>query len=45
MDKKRIAIFSIDAKLGQEVKGATRYVFLAETLVAAGYEVDARPEG
>lgn len=40
MDKKRIAIFSIDAKLGQEVKGATRYVFLAETLVAAGYEVD-----
>lgn len=40
MDKKRIAIFSIDAKLGREVKGATRYVFLAETLVAAGYEVD-----
>lgn len=40
MGKKRIAVFSIDAKLGHEVKGATRYVFLAETLVAAGYEVD-----
>ena len=40
MSKKRIAIFSIDAKLGHEVKGATRYVYLAETLAAEGYEVD-----
>lgn len=40
MSGKRIAIFSIDAKLGREVKGATRYVYLAETLAAEGYEVD-----
>ena len=26
--KKRIAVFSIDAKLGDEVRGATRYTFL-----------------
>ena len=28
-DKKRIAIYTQDAKLGNEVKGATRYVYLA----------------
>ena len=38
--KGRIAIFSIDAKLGREVKGATRYVYLAELLQRSGYEVD-----
>ena len=38
--KGRIAIFSIDAKLGREVKGATRYVYLAELLQQSGYEVD-----
>lgn len=38
--KGRIAIFSIDAKLGREVKGATRYVYLAELLQHSGYQVD-----
>ncbi len=38
--KKRIAVFSIDAKLGDEVRGATRYTFLCELLARAGYEVD-----
>lgn len=38
--KGRIAIFSIDAKLGREVKGATRYVYLAELLHRSGYDVD-----
>lgn len=38
--KGRIAIFSIDARLGREVKGATRYVYLAEMLSQSGYEVD-----
>lgn len=38
--KGRIAIFSIDARLGREVKGATRYVYLAELLQRSGYEVD-----
>ena len=36
----RIAVFSIDAKLGNEVKGATRYTFLAQLLHEHGYEVD-----
>lgn len=36
----RIAIFSCDAKLGHEVKGATRYTFLASLLTARGFEVD-----
>ena len=41
MDRKpRIAIFSIDAKLGREVRGATRYTFLAALLAANGFEVD-----
>lgn len=38
--KGRVAIFSIDAKLPGEVKGATRYTFLAELLHEQGYEVD-----
>ncbi|QWT18123.1 glycosyltransferase [Collinsella sp. zg1085] len=37
---KKIAIVSADAKLGSELKGATRYVYLAERLSAAGYQVD-----
>lgn len=36
----RIAVFSIDAKLGDEVRGATRYTFLAQLLHEHGYEVD-----
>lgn len=40
MKRKRIAIFSADAKMGDEVKGATRYTYLAERLVSAGFEVD-----
>lgn len=36
----RIAVFSMDAKLGNEVKGATRYTFLAQLLHEHGYEVD-----
>ncbi len=39
-DTRRIAVFSIDAKLPGEVKGATRYTQIAEMLVAAGFEVD-----
>ncbi len=39
-DKKRIAIYTQDAKLGNEVKGATRYVYLATLLHEHGYEVD-----
>lgn len=39
-DKKRIAIYTQDAKLGNEVKGATRYVFLATLLHEHGYDVD-----
>ena len=38
--KPRIAIFSADAKLGHEVKGATRYTFLATLLVERGFDVD-----
>lgn len=38
--KKRIAIYTQDAKLGNEVKGATRYVYLATLLHDQGYEVD-----
>lgn len=38
--KPRIAIFSADAKLGHEVKGATRYTFLATLLVERGFNVD-----
>ena len=38
--KGRIAVFSIDAKLADEVKGATRYTFLATLLSRHGYEVD-----
>lgn len=38
--KKYIAIYTQDAKLGDEVKGATRYVFLATLLHSCGYEVD-----
>lgn len=38
--KPRIAIFSADAKLGHEVKGATRYTFLASLLVERGFDVD-----
>ena len=36
----RIAVYSIDAKLPGEVKGATRYTFLCSLLAQAGYEVD-----
>ena len=39
-DKKRIAIYTQDAKLGHEVKGATRYVYLATLLHEHGYDVD-----
>lgn len=39
-DKKRIAIYTQDAKLGNEVKGATRYVYLATLLHEQGYDVD-----
>lgn len=39
-DKKRIAIYTQDAKLGNEVKGATRYVYLATLLHEHGYGVD-----
>lgn len=39
-DKKRIAIYTQDAKLGNEVKGATRYVYLATLLHKHGYDVD-----
>lgn len=39
-DKKRIAIYTQDAKLGNEVKGATRYVYLATLLHEHGYDVD-----
>lgn len=35
----RIAVYSIDAKLGDEFKGATRYTFLCALLAQAGYEV------
>lgn len=38
--KGRIAVFSLDAKLGREVRGATRYTFLATLLASHGYEVD-----
>ncbi len=38
--KGRIAVFSLDAKLGAEVRGATRYTFLATLLARHGYEVD-----
>ena len=38
--KPRIAIFSIDAKLGSEVRGATRYTYLARLLTERGFEVD-----
>ena len=38
--KKRIAIYTQDAKLGNEVKGATRYVYLATLLHNQGFEVD-----
>lgn len=38
--KPRIAVFSIDAKLGREVRGATRYTFLANLLTEHGFEVD-----
>lgn len=38
--KKRIAIYTQDAKLANEVKGATRYVYLATLLHDQGYEVD-----
>ena len=38
--KKRFAIYTQDAKLGNEVKGATRYVYLATLLHDQGYEVD-----
>ena len=39
-DKKRIAIYTQDAKLGNEVKGATRYVYFATLLHEHGYDVD-----
>lgn len=39
-DKKRIAIYTQDAKLGNEVKGATRYVYLATLLHEHGFDVD-----
>lgn len=39
-DKKRIAIYTQDAKLGNEVKGATRYVYLATLLHEQGYDID-----
>ena len=39
-DRKRIAIYTQDAKLGNEVKGATRYVYLATLLHEHGYDVD-----
>lgn len=39
-EKKRIAIYTQDAKLGNEVKGATRYVYLATLLHEHGYDVD-----
>ena len=39
-DQKRIAIYTQDAKLGNEVKGATRYVYLATLLHEHGYDVD-----
>ena len=39
-DKKRIAIYTQDAKLGNEVKGATRYVYLATLLHEQGYDVE-----
>lgn len=35
-----IAIYTQDAKLGREVKGATRYVYLATLLCEQGYDVD-----
>lgn len=38
--RKRIAIFTMDAKLGTEIMGATRYSFLAELFSENGYEVD-----
>lgn len=38
--KKKIAIYTQDAKLGNEVKGATRYVYLATLLHEHGYDVD-----
>lgn len=37
---KRVAIFSLDAKLPGETRGADRYTYIAERLVAAGMEVD-----
>lgn len=36
----RIAVVSVDARLGGEVKGATRYTYLATLLAARGWEVD-----
>lgn len=39
-DKKQIAIYTQDAKLGNEVKGATRYAYLATLLHEQGYDVD-----
>ncbi len=38
--KGRIAVVSVDARLGDEVKGATRYTYLAALLASRGYEVD-----
>lgn len=38
--KGHIAIYTQDAKLGHEVKGATRYVYLATLLCEQGYDVD-----
>ena len=37
--KGHIAIYTQDAKLGHEVKGATRYVYLATLLCEQGYDV------
>lgn len=36
----RIAVVSVDARLGDEVKGATRYTYLATLLAERGWEVD-----
>lgn len=38
--KGHIAIYTQDAKLGHEVKGATRYTYLATLLHSQGYDVD-----
>ncbi|MBY4797001.1 glycosyltransferase family 4 protein [Collinsella sp. AGMB00827] len=37
---RRIAVLSVDAKLGNEVRGATRYTYLASLLAEHGFEVD-----